>query len=62
MIDQLKLNGWPSMSVDRAPVSCTVAPTGAVWFAPALAVGAELNVFTVTLSGALLNWPSFTTS
>ena len=52
----------PSASLEAAPLRLTLAPTTALWSAPALATGAELLVLMLTLSGALLSVPSLTTS
>lgn len=55
-IDQWKVKGFPSLSLDAVPFNCTVEPYLTLWSAPALATGATLtfSVVTMTVSGALL--------
>jgi high-affinity nickel permease len=53
---------FPSKSLEAVPSSWTVAPILEVWFGPAFATGAEFTVLMVTVAGALLAVPSFTTN
>src|SRR5688572_1271530 len=63
MSDQAYESPWPSGSLEALPSSASATPTGTpMRSTPALAVGVELVVLIVTVSGGLKTVPSCTMS